>query len=551
MKKLISALLAAVLLLTGFTACGKKDKTGYIVKYDLTSVPRSLDPQLAASSESLMVVENTFEGLLRQGENGELVPGVATDYKVSEDGLTYTFQLRTDAMWSDGKTPVTAHDFVFAFRRVVDPVTGGASASSLLCVRNAPQILRGELDASALGVAAKDDYTFVVTLETPNPFFAEIVTSAAAMPCNEEFFRSTKGRYGLEPKYLMFNGPFIIKSFDEQRRMSLRVNDDYRSGTPVTAGGVDLYFQFDDKPDPDDPGAVLQTGTQKLLERFYTGKTDAAPITYSDVELLKTENSDSIYSFENTVWGLAFNCNTNTYGNQKIRRALMLSMDTDELAPFITGNLAPAHAIVPSAVTMLDKPYREIAGDNLRTERDPALAKTLLQEGLSELEVSKLSKTTIICPDTGGFAAMLSVLQRQLQEALGIFINLEPMPMDSLNAKVRSGDYMLALVPLTAGRNNPDAVLNTFSGYSNLNITGYSDVLFDKTLTDAMVAEDIAEAAMLYKQAERMLMDNAVYLPLAFETSYYAASPNVEQLQFSPFSYKVFFKHARASEARR
>jgi len=545
-KKLISLLLATVFLLTSFVSCGKKDKTGYTVKYDLTDVPRSLDPQLATTSESLMVVENTFEGLLRQGKNGKLIPGVATDYKVSEDGLTYTFELRKNATWSDEEnTPVTAHDFVFAFQRVVDPATNSAGASNLLCVENAPKILRGELPASALGVSAQGDYTFVVKLETPNPFFAEIVTSSIAMPCNEEFFLSTKGRYGLNPEYLIFNGPFIVKNFDEQRRMTLRANENYHSGTPVTAGGVDLYFQFDDKPDKDNPNAVLQTGVQKLLERFYTGKTDAAPITYSDVEILKAENKAAIYSFENTVWGLAFNCTTNTYGNEKIRRAIMLSINTDALTPSISGNLSPANSIVPSAVTMLNKTYREIAGYDLRTKRDPALAKKLLEEGLAELEANKLSKTTIICPDTGGYAPILSVLQRQLQENLGIFINLEPMPMDALNAKVRTGDYMLALVPLTAGRNNPDAVLSTFSGYSNQNITGYSNAVYDKILTDAMVADDIAKASLLYKQAESMLMDSAVFLPLAFETSYYAASPNVKDLIFSPFSYKVFFKYAQ------
>lgn len=547
MRRGLAALLALCLLC--LAACGNKDRSGYIVSYDLTAAPRSLDPQLASSSESLMIIENTFEGLLRQSATGELVPGVATGYTVSDDGLTYSFTLRNDAMWSDGKspafkTPVTADDFVFAFQRVVSPETGSPAATGFLCIQNARQILKGELPAERLGVSAPDAHTLVVKLETRNPFFAETVTTAAAMPCNREFFSRQKGRYGLEPDYLIYNGPFYIKNYDENSRLRLRANSDYRSGVPAVAGGVDLNFQFDDKYNSEKPNAKLKTGGQKLLERFYTGKTDAAPISYSDVEPLKKENKAEIYSFENKVWGLLFNCSSNTYGSEKIRRALMLSVDSAELAPYLTGNLAPAHAIVPPAVKLLDKPYREIAGGSLRPARDPAAAKALLEEGFAALGIEKLSKNSIIFPQDGGFSPMLSILQRQLQETLGVFINLEPLPMETLAARVRSGDYLLAVAPFTAERNNPDAVLSCFASYSTQNVSGYFNAQFDAVLARAMVAEGIAQAASLYKTAESILMESAAFLPLAYETTHYAAAPQVKGLVFSPFSYNVFFKFA-------
>lgn len=543
MRRLIAGLLTVVLLCC-FTGCGNTDVSGYIVKYDLTAAPKSYDPQIATSSEALLVLENTFEGLLRQGKDGELIPGVATSYTVSDDGLTYTFTLRTDAIWSDGKTPVTAHDFVFAFQRIVMPETSSTGAASFLCVKNAQSVLSGQLPPSALGVHAPDDYTLVVTLDTPNPFFAEVVTSAATMPCNEAFFRSTKGRYGLEPQYLMYNGPYLVEKYNPESKMLLRLNQGYRSGITPVAGGADLFFQYDDKFDEKKPNAVLKTGEEKLMQRFLDGRTDAISVPYNVAADLMQDKDVTIRSFENKVWGLAFNCSTNTFGNEKIRRAFALSFHFAEFSSYFSDNLSPAGAIVPSAVKLLDKPYREIAGAELRTARNTGLAQTLYAEGLAELEVTELSKISILCPNTGNFAAMLSIAQRQLQSSLGVFVNLEPLPMEELTARVKSGDYMLALAPFVADRNNPDAVLGYFASYSTQNIAHYTDPAFDSVLAQAMVAKDITQAAGLYGMAEKMLVDNAVYYPLAYETSYYAASSEVKDLLFSPFSYRIFFKYA-------
>ena len=547
MKRFFSVLLACCLLFSFCTACNKGSDAGYVVTYDLTRLPRTLDPQLATSSEAMMIIENTFEGLLRRSGTGKIVTGVAESFTLSDDALTYTFKLRNNAMWSDGKThvtPVTADDFVFAFRRIVEPDTAATAASSFLCIKNAKDILAGRRPPSELGVSAPDAHTFVVELEAPNPFFTEVVTTAAAMPCNEEFFRLQKGRYGLEPSYLMYNGPFFVKDYDLESKIRLRANDNYHSETPTVAGGVDLIFQFNDNPNKDKPNAVLKTGDEKVIERIYNERTDAAAITYDDVDKLISKNNSQIYSFENKSWGLLLNCSSRTYGNEAMRRAIMLSIDYNELEPFLKDNLAPANAIVPPAVMLLDKPYREEAGENLRVETDTDIAKAQLSEGFESLEISTLAKNSIIFPTNLNFAPMLSVIQRQLQSALGVFINLEPLPLDEFNTRINSGDYLIAVASFTAGTNNPSSVLGRFTSTSQQNISGYSNASFDKALEDARVAEDIVKAAELYKNAEQMLINDCVYLPLAYETSYYAARAQLKGVTFSPFSYNIFFKFA-------
>lgn len=544
MKRFFAVILACCLIISLCAACGNKDNSGYVVSYDLTRLPGTIDPQLATSGESLMLIENTFEGLLRKNGAGELVTGAATGFTISGDALTYTFTLRTDAMWSDGKTPVTADDFAFAFRRVVDPSTSSPSVAGFLCIKNAIKVLQGTLPISELGVSAPDAHTLVVQLDTPNPFFTETVTTAAAMPCNEEFFSLQKGRYGLEPSYLMYNGPFLVKSYDPANRIKLRRNESYRSAAPALAGGVDLIFQFDDEPNEDKPDAVLKKGSEKVLERIYEGRSDAAPILYSDADALREKNNSQIFSFENKVWGLLLNCDSTAYNNEKLRRAIALALDYSELEPFIAGSLTPANAIVPPAIKLLDKPYRDEAGDNLRPPPDKALAKKLAGEAFAELGIDKLPKTSVIFPQEYSFAPMLSVFQRQLQTTLGVFINLEPLPEDELEARVNSGDYLIAVASFTADSNNPASVLGRFDSRSGYNISGYTSAAFNATLDNAMMAGDIAQAAGFYKNAEQTLMESGVYLPLAYETSCYAAGEDLRGIEFSPFSYNVFFKFA-------
>ena len=538
----LAAMLLAALCLFALPACGSAGGDT-IIRYDFTTQPRSLDPQLAYTGESLLVLENVFEGLLRQSPEG-VRPGAAERWEVSDDGLTYTFYLRQGGRWSDGKTPLTAHDFVFAFQRVVDPATASPSAAGFLCIQNARQVLSGALPPTALDVLAPNDLTFVVRLTAPNPFFLELCATAAAMPCNEVFFLEARGRYGNSGEYLLTNGPFYIRRTLENKRMELRANEYYQSESPVLPAGVNLYFQADDQPDKEQPDKVLQSAAEKAASRFLEGSTDAVAATPAQAErYLAALPGAQTTSFENRVWGLAFNCSDAAYSNTALRRAFSLALDSSALAPHLTGSLAPAYAIVPSAISLLGLPYREAVGSIQPPVPNVNSAQALYREALAALELEKVPRTSILCPDTGNFAVMLGSYQRQLQQAFGIYINLEPMPEEELLARVLSGDYTLALVPITAERGSPDAVLDRFASYSARNIAGYSSPGYDALLAGAQES-GAQEAAALYRQAEQLLVDDAVFLPVAFETTYYVSAPGLQGLEFSPFSYRIFFQHA-------
>ena len=227
------------------------------ITFHLGEDPSSLDPQIADSFASRVAVEALYEGLVRLDENGDVYPGAAESWDVSTDGRQYTFHLRKDAQWSksivteDGETsvsstpsPLTADDFVFAWRRAVDPTTKSPSASSFSLIKNASSIISGSLSPDQLGVSATDDHTLVVTLESPTEDFLRLTATTAFMPCQEDFFLWTSGRYGLEAKYVCGNGPFAFSNsyaWDHEEAMTLRRSSSYHGENEPLPASLKLY----------------------------------------------------------------------------------------------------------------------------------------------------------------------------------------------------------------------------------------------------------------------------------------------------------------------
>lgn len=175
----------------------------------------TMDSALASDIFSMQFLSSSMEGLYRFGEDSELKPGIAKDHKISEDGLTWTFTLRENAKWSNGD-PVTAHDFVYAWRRVINPETGSEYGPYMMgdVVKNATAINKGEIPVEKLGVEAKGDYTLVVHLQTPIPYFKSLTTFGTFLPLNQEFVEKQGDKYGTSTETLLFNGPFQLKNWE-------------------------------------------------------------------------------------------------------------------------------------------------------------------------------------------------------------------------------------------------------------------------------------------------------------------------------------------------
>ncbi|UTI86393.1 peptide ABC transporter substrate-binding protein [Mammaliicoccus sciuri] len=200
-----------------------KDKLRLIAPSDLTT----LDSSLAVEAGAFEVMNATQEGLYRLDKDDKAEPAIATgDPKKSNDGKTWTFKLRKDAKWSNGD-PITAHDFVYSWRRVVDPKTASEYAYIMYDIKNAEAINKSEKKPEELGVKAIDDHTLQLTLNQELPYYKELLTFGTFMPLNEKFVKKQGGKYGTTVDKTLYSGPFVMKSWKVEDNYSLKKNKHY------------------------------------------------------------------------------------------------------------------------------------------------------------------------------------------------------------------------------------------------------------------------------------------------------------------------------------
>ena len=520
-KRLLAAVLAALLCLSG---CSRADPT---MGFDIRAALGTYDPQLASGESSLLVVENCFEGLLKKDEAGELAGGMAESWEVSEDGLRYTFTLRDGLLWSDGATPLTADDFVFAFRRLLEKQTGAPLRADFIALSGAEEILYEDADVSRLGVFAPDAHTVVIELTYPDALFPELLTTAAASPCGEAFFEGTRGRYGQNLDYILFNGPYYVRR-ESASYYVLSPNPSYPGGSPFYQ---DIYIYVRDEADYD-PRA-----------RLTAEKIDGAAADYADLSDL-SGGGFRVTGSENTLWMLVFNEENEYFASKSIRRAFAYAADKSATSSALPDNLRVADAYVPGAVTVGGASYREQAGERfVGFDYDGAFAKELLRDGLAELGKEKLPTLTILCPQE--FLGAMGHLQGSLQENLAAFINLVPAAEEEIASAVAAGDYQAALVSLTPQYNNPAAVLSAFAAETAAGQGGTAGWTFAAVLREAADSADFAQSVENYALAEEMLLQQMPALPLFYETSYFASSGKIAGLSYVPFGGHLRFAYCR------
>ncbi len=515
LKKIICL---ALVFMLAFSGCSAPKTLGF----DIPRGVDSFDPQLASSDPELIIVENCFQGLLDTDEEGQIIPGAAEKWSVSDDGLTYTFHIKEGLLWDDGETPVTADDFLFAFQRLFSPETSAPSRSDFFNIVNSENLSEGTVSENMLGVAAINPQTLVITLQHPDPLFPDLLTNAAAMPCNRAFFESTKGRYGLGLSYMMFNGAYYVRRINNYSYVlspnehSEIANEKYEN----------VYLFVKDDPSAD--------SVNRLLEET----VDAAVLRPNDRDIL-VEEGFSILESENTSWVMAFNTKDEVLKNNKLRRAISYAIDKSLLAPRIEDNFRIANAYVPPSVELHGENYREMVGESFAGfEYDPKMAAELFRESLAELEITKLPTLTIIC--TEEFIPAMGFVQKSVQDNLAVFINLIPVTEDELNTAIATGNYDLALIPVTPQYNNPNAVFSLFTDAKN--VTGFYHEDFSKAVNNALLMESNEEMAESFAVAEQMLLQAMPALPLFYETSYFAVSPHISGINYSVYGGHITFR---------
>jgi len=517
-----AAVIAVVLMVAPLSACsGNASGWDYAFSYSLTSNPKNLDPQMASDNNSLMIIKNIFEGLMRVGPDGELISGVAESYTTNDDHTEYVFYLREDAKWSDG-TQVTAYDFAFAWKRALDPTTKSPTAASLYCIRNAAAVNAGRLASDELGVTIIDALTLKVTLEYAYAEFPLQTTLAVYMPCNEKFFESTGGHYGLDDLYVLCNGPFYIvpeKSWSHDNYVYVMRNEYYKGENEVAPRRI--YFGI--RPS--------STDYLDLLEET----VEAAKIESYNIEELTGETNYLTYTYTDCTWGLLFNTEATGFQDAYVRQAFSLCVENYMYEQYMPDNTQVAYDIIPPATKLNGVLYRELAGSGMKLRPNPAAAYALLKKGLSNQGRSSMPTITVICPNDEEYVEMMQQLVQSWQDNLLIYVNLEPLGESTLENRVNIGDFQIALWCLDPSNDGPLSCLEMFDSSTYYNPANLKSGAFDYLIDISSAKTNTEDILAPLAAAEKYLNDMAVFYPMFYETTYYATWDSVEGIYFSPF----------------
>lgn len=520
--KRILLILSVFITVFSFTSCRFNSNDG-ILRYDIKSDPQTLDPQAVNDPAGEMVLLHVMEGLVTYDENGEIVTACAESYTVSPDGLTYTFTLKKDIVWSNDSA-ITADDFVFAVHRLFLPETGARDVSRYMSIKNSDEVYNQNLPVSELGVRADNKSTIVFTLSRIDTGFLDTLASVSALPCNQTFFEASKGKYGTDEKYMLYNNKFVISDWSAGKHMTLRPNSRYRSQADIKSNGINLYTS---------PGLDSD-------DRFLNQITDVSEVSAEIASSLDTDKFE-VSEFYCTTWMLGFNRQKDIFKNQNLRTAFMLSADRINIQSD-TKIFSAADSIIPPSVKTM------YSVSKLSNGLGSVTPKQLYNEALKELEVKSLPSVEIICPDYYDFKLYLTYLQKAWLEDLGIAVNFTVLDEKNFSNVLYSGNFDIILFPITAKQDSALGVLECFGSISASNYIGFSDEHYDSLIKSALQTTQSDLLETLLSEAENTLIQTATVKPVFFQKQFIATNRRAKKVVIDPFGPRVYFGYSYKEE---
>lgn len=515
MKKTVGSILVICLI---FTLCGCLSDPECLTLYvPIDAEPVSLDPQIAFGYGDEIIVKNCLEGLLRINGDGAVDFGVATEYKVSADGLKYTFTLNPDACWhltaehkkvlgDDGfdkfNTAVKAEDFVFAFRRALIPETKAVYANKLYCVKNAKKVNDGTLSADELGIKAVDERTLEITLEYVDSSFLYTLASTVAMPCNQDFFELTKGKYGLDLDYILCNGPLYVTSWTHGSSVFIRMNNDYKGKAKVKASLI---------------GLMVNKDTANRLKLLSTGSYDCDFVDAKAVSQLTDASSLNLEKLENRVWGLLINTESGSVNNDDFRKALFYSFDKTLFEPtaYVGEN---TDFVVPRGCIIGNEAYSDFERLGTKPVYSEEKAKSCFKSALDKSGGGQISVSVTCCAD---FRKSVEKAVQNWQSVLGINLSviINEVSDTELQSLLKKNAYEVAFVPLESDSSFADEYIEKLCSVT----LAYKSENLDALITKMNKQTDAEKKAGIIAQIEEHLYTNAVFCPVFSGYTFFAS----------------------------
>lgn len=483
------ALGGVVALLAG---CGAAEQKADFVIIN-GAEPESLDPAIISGQPDMRVITALFEGLTRYNAvTGEPEPGLASHWEISGDGRTYSFHLRPGLVWSNGD-PITAHDVVWSWLRVLDPGTAADYVGVLFYIKNAEPFHLGRInDPDLVGIHALDDQTLLVELNSPTAFFLSLCSFVTFAVVPRDLIEQYGDQWVRVPE-LKTSGPYTLDFWRINDRIRLRRNPLYWDNANTQNELVDIL-----------PISAANTA----LNLYLTGEADIvwdkslAPIQLMDV----LRQRPDFHSFDYLAnYFVRFNTTKPPFNDPRVRKAFAMSIDRRRIVDRVTrGGEKAADTLVPPG-----------AANYLPTEglpHDPEQARRLLAEagfpdGRGFPEVSYLFNASSSAGLDGKIAVELQAMWRDI---LGVTVSLRQMEWKTYLAAMSSLDYELSRSSWVADYNDPNTFLDMFLSNSGNNRTGWKSARYDEWIERANSLTDLRERAEVLREAETFLLKDAV-----------------------------------------
>lgn len=541
----ITLMLGVAMLIFGGCSTGKSEdaesegssNSEQSIAVSLPEQLSTLDTTQTTDKVTFTVAQHLFEGLYRLDEDSKEVPGLAESVDISDDGKTYTFHLRDGIKWSDG-TPITAKDFEFSWKRLVNPETMGPNAYWLDNVENSLDIRNDEKDIDTMGIEAVDEQTFKVQLIEPQPSFLSVVSIAWLAPQNEKYVSQKGDNYAASSDEMIYSGPFVLENWDRSSdTWELKPNPEYYDQDVVKLDEV--------------KGSTVKEETTGI-NLFESGDLDFTNISGQFVQQYK--NNDALVSQQEVAnQFLDFNKKANDeLANVHLRRAFALAIDKENLVKSVLNDGSkPLNGLIPAGLyenSETNEDFREYSGDY--NEYNPDEARK--EWAKAQEEIGDSIELDLLVGDLDNSKKVAEYIQSQLEETLdGLSINVTPQPPNNVNESRTNKDYELSLSGWIAGSSDMNSYFNLYRPGSSYNYGEYENKEYGE-LTEKAVTEDANDENKMfedYKDAENILLtEDAAQVPIYQSASNYLVNPNVKGIVYHSFGDYFYLREATIEE---
>ena len=524
MKKVLKMILVLTIFIAIFS-CGKKGDSERVI-FNNTEEAKTYDPQLATDQSATQVNELIGEGLTRKDASGTKVqPGIAEKWEVSQDGLKWTFHLRSNAKWNDG-TPITANDFKYAWLRALNPETAAEYAYMLFPIKGAEEYATKKGKEDKVGIKVVDDKTLEVELTSVTPYFDSLVGFITYYPLNQKFYEANKSEFALKVDKMQYSGPYVLKEWVKDSYMILAKNPNYWDASSIKADTIEYKYISDN-------AAVMQG--------FNNEELDITRITSEQYIKLK-DDKRVVKNFTGSVWYYEFNLNNKFLSNKKIRKAIQMAMNTDELMnKVVVGSGSPATGFVPEGMPGLKDDFRKEGGD-IYPKYNPTEAKKLYDEGLKELGLTKAPKIEVLFNDSANNKKIDEYLQENIKIVLGLDLTMTPITFQERLKRMQNKTFDIIQAGWGPDYTDPMTYMDLWVTNGGNNHTSYSNPKYDELIKLAKSTGDQNIRMKAMHDAEKLLVEDMPIAPFNFQQRVYVVNPKVKGLKFKAVGAEVYLR---------